>query len=146
MWNVTTILLVDDDVDSRLLAHDAICHVRPGSDVREVRSAAEAMEFLRRRGRYASAPRPDLICLDVEMPGMSGQEVLKAMKSDPDLMCIPVVMLTAVNDENQKQEALRNGAVDYMVKPLNQDAFSQLLDKPLPRQLRLDAIGGWRCS
>ena len=55
-------------------------------------------------------------------------------------------MLTAVEDENQKQEALRNGAVDYMVKPLNQDAFSQLLDKPLPRQLRLDAIGGWRCS
>ena len=133
MWNATTILLVDDDADSRLLAHGAICHVRPDSDVREVCSAGEAMEFLHRRGRYAAAPRPDLICLDVEMPGMSGQEVLKAMKSDPDLMCIPVVMLTAVNDEHQRQEALRNGAMDYVLKPFNQEAFFQLLDKPLPR-------------
>jgi len=125
--------LVDDDADSRLLAHDAICHVCPDSDVREVCCATEAMEFLRRRGRYAAAPRPDLICLDVEMPGMSGQEVLKVVKSDPDLKCIPVVMLTAVNDEHQKQEALGNGAVDYVVKPFNQEAFFQLLEKSPPR-------------
>ena len=94
-----TILLVDDDVDCRMLIRDAICQSKVSNRVFEVSSGEEAMDFLHRRGQWSRAPRPGLIYLDIEMPGMDGQSVLKAIKADPDLRDIPVVMMTGVSDE-----------------------------------------------
>jgi two-component system response regulator len=85
------------------------------------------MDFLKRRGRYAGSdfPRPGLIYLDLEMPGMNGQETLKAIKADPDLRDIPVVMMTGVADENEMKRAAANGANSYTLKPANVEQFIQ---------------------
>jgi CheY-like chemotaxis protein len=118
-----TILLVDDDVDCRMLIRDAICQSKVSNRVFEVSSGEEAMDFLRRRGRWAQAPKPGLIYLDIEMPGMDGQSVLKAIKSDPDLRDIPVVMITGVSDQEQMRMAADAGANSYTIKPINAEQF-----------------------
>jgi CheY-like chemotaxis protein len=81
------------------------------------------MDFLHRRGQWSRAPRPGLIYLDIEMPGMDGQSVLKAIKADPDLRDIPVVMMTGVSDERQMRMAAKAGANSYTIKPAKADQF-----------------------
>ena len=117
------ILLVDDDQDCRMLIRDAIAESKVSNRVFEVSNGAEAMDFLCRRGRYADAPRPGLIYLDIEMPGMNGQETLKAIKADPELRDIPVVMMTGVCDEAEMKRAAANGANSYTIKPANVEQF-----------------------
>lgn len=118
-----TILLVDDDPDCRLLIRDAIAECRVANDVFEACNGIEAMEFLQGRGRHAGAPKPGLIYLDLEMPGMNGQETLRAIKADPRLRDIPVVMMTGVADEKEMQIAAANGANSYTLKPANVEQF-----------------------
>ncbi|MGH7214274.1 MAG: response regulator [Tepidisphaeraceae bacterium] len=118
-----TILLVDDDPDCRMLIRDAIAESKVSNTVFEVSNGKEALEFLKRMGKYASAPRPGLIYLDIEMPGMDGQQALKSIKSDADLRDIPVVMMTGVSDETQMKEAAANGANSYTIKPANAEQF-----------------------
>ena len=118
-----TILLVDDDPDCRLLIRDAIAECKVSNSVFEAANGVEALEFLKRRGKFANAPRPGLIYLDLEMPGMDGQATLKAIKADPDLRDIPVVMMTGVCDEKEMKTAAANGANSYTVKPANVEQF-----------------------
>lgn len=118
-----TILLVDDDPDCRLLLRDAINECKVSNAVFEVSNGQEAIEFLKRRGVFKHAPRPGLIYLDLEMPGMNGQETLKAIKADPELRDIPVVMMTGVADENEMKTAAANGANSYTIKPANVEQF-----------------------
>lgn len=118
-----TILLVDDDPDCRLLIRDAINECKVSNSVFEVSNGKEALEFLKRSGIYKHAPRPGLVYLDLEMPGMNGQETLKAIKADPELRDIPVVMMTGVADENEMKLAAANGANSYTIKPANVEQF-----------------------
>lgn len=118
-----TILLVDDDPDCRMLIRDAIAECKVSNSVFEVPNGREAMEFLHRRGRYADAPRPGLIYLDIEMPETDGQEVLRQIKAAPELRDIPVVMMTGVSDEEQMKLAAANGANSYTLKPANAEQF-----------------------
>lgn len=118
-----TILLVDDDPDCRMLIRDAITECKVSNSVHEASNGTEAMEFLHRRGRYANAPRPGLIYLDIEMPGIDGQEVLRQIKDSPELRDIPVVMMTGVSDEKQMKLAAANGANSYTLKPANAEQF-----------------------
>lgn len=120
-----TVLLVDDDQDCRMLMRDAIEQGRLNKKICEVSNGAEALRFLHREGPYAGAPRPELIYLDIEMPEMTGQEVLAAVKNDPELRDIPVVMMTGLDDDNQKQLAARNGANSYTLKSTDPLAFLQ---------------------
>jgi CheY-like chemotaxis protein len=118
-----TILLVDDDADCRMLIQDAICQCKVSNRIYEVSDGQEALDFLHRRGKWARAPRPGLIYLDIEMPGLNGQAVLKAIKANPDLRDIPVVMMTGVSDERQMQMAAKAGANSYTIKPANGEQF-----------------------
>jgi len=118
-----TILLVDDDDDCRALIRDAVSECKVGNDIHEVRNGQEALDFLHRRGDFANAPRPGLVYLDIEMPGLDGQTVLRMIKSDPVLCDIPVVMMTGVSDETQMAEAARNGANSYTLKPASAEQF-----------------------
>jgi len=117
------ILLVDDDPDCRMLIRDAIDESRMSNRVFEVANGREAMEFLARTGKFADAPRPGLIYLDIEMPGMNGQETLKRIRALPEFRDTPVVMMTGVSDEKQMQEAALNGANSYTIKPANAEQF-----------------------
>ena len=118
-----TILLVDDDPDCRMLIRDAIAECKVSNDVHEVSNGQEALEFLHRRGKYANAPRPGLIFLDIEMPGLNGQETLKLIRSEPAFKDVPVVMMTGVSDEVQMKTAAANGANSYTIKPANAEQF-----------------------
>lgn len=118
-----TILLVDDDPDCRMLIRDVIAECRVSNRVFEVANGREALDFLHRRGAFADAPRPGLVYLDIEMPGLDGQETLRQIKSDPGLRDIPVVMMTGVADERQMTLAAANGANSYTIKPANAEQF-----------------------
>ena len=118
-----TILLVDDDADCRFLIRDAISECKVSNEVHEVCNGRQALEFLRKKGAYADAPRPGLIFLDIEMPGLDGLETLRQIKSDPKLSDIPIVMMTGVCGEEQMQTAARLGANSYTLKPANAEQF-----------------------
>jgi CheY-like chemotaxis protein len=118
-----TILLVDDDADCRFLIRDAISECKVNNEVHEACNGQEALDFLHRRGAYVDAPRPVLIYLDIEMPGLNGLETLRQIKSDPSLSDIPIVMMTGVCGEEQMQTAARLGANSYTLKPANAEQF-----------------------
>jgi CheY-like chemotaxis protein len=117
------ILLVDDDPDCRMLIEFAIAESKITNRVYEVGDGQEALEFLHRRGKWADAPRPGLVYMDLEMPGMGGQEALKRIRSEPSFRDIPVVMMTGVCDEREMQTAAANGANSYTLKPANAEQF-----------------------
>jgi CheY-like chemotaxis protein len=118
-----SILLVDDDADCRLLIRDAISDCKVSNSVYEASDGAEALDFLYQRGRFKGMPRPGLIYLDIEMPGLDGQETLKRIRSDPEFREIPIVMMTGVSDEQQMKLAAANGANSYTIKPANAEQF-----------------------
>jgi len=118
-----TILLVDDDEDCRMLVRDAIADCKVSNKVFEAANGQEALDFLRGLGRYGGSPRPGLIYLDIEMPGMDGQTALRLIKADPELRDIPVVMMTGVCDEEQMKKAAESGANSYTVKPASAEQF-----------------------
>jgi len=117
------ILLVDDDPDCRMLVRDAIFASRVRNEIFEASNAEEALRFLNHKPPFADAPRPGLIYLDVEMPGMDGIELLKKIKTDPNLRDISVVMMTGVSDERQMRAAAEAGANSYTIKPANAEQF-----------------------
>jgi len=102
---------------------DTIAQCKVTNRVYEASNGREALDFLNRRGAFADAPRPGLIYLDIEMPGMDGQETLRQIKADPSLRDIPVVMMTGVTDEQQMRLAMANGANSYTVKPNSAELF-----------------------
>ncbi len=113
----TAVLLVDDDPDGRTLLRDALEQTHLTGEVYDVATGEEALDYLSGRGCFAGAPRPGLIYLDIEMPGIGGQATLERIKRDPDLRDIPVVVLTGLNDDSQMRLAAASGANSYIVKP-----------------------------
>jgi CheY-like chemotaxis protein len=118
-----SILLVDDDADCRLLIRDAIAECKVSNKVFEAANGAEALDYLYQRGKFKGMPRPGLVYLDIEMPGLNGQETLKQIRANPDFGEIPVVMMTGVSDEQQMKLAAANGANSYTIKPANAEQF-----------------------
>jgi chemotaxis family two-component system response regulator Rcp1 len=118
-----TILLIDDDEDCRQLIRDAINQGKLDNPVFEVSSGEEAIAFLRREGPYANAPRPGLIYLDLEMPGMGGQETLRAIRRDSRFADVCIVMMTGVTEDIQKHLAMSAGANSYTNKPTDAMTF-----------------------
>lgn len=110
-------LLVDDNPGDVELTREAVSAARLPSELFVVTDGEEAVSFLRREGAYASAPRPDLVLLDLNLPRKDGREVLAEVKADPDLGQIPVVVLTtsgAAEDVTRVYQLHANG---YLRKP-----------------------------
>lgn len=124
-----SVLLVEDDPGDVLIAREALQAAQLSTRLDVVSDGVEAIEFLRRRDRYRSAERPDLILLDLNLPRMSGQEVLAEVKSDPLLRRIPIVVLTtsvAVEDIVKSYDLHANV---YVAKPVDFDAFADVVKK-----------------
>ena len=85
------------------------------------------MAFLRREGEYADVPRPDVILLDLNLPRMDGREVLAEVKSDPDLMDIPVVVLTTSSAEQDIVRSYKLHANCYITKPVDLEQFIEVV-------------------
>lgn len=116
-----TILLADDDEDDRLMTRDALRDARLHNDLRTVADGVELMEYLHREGRFGDAresPRPGMILLDLNMPRMDGREALAAIKADPELRSIPVVVLTTSKAEEDVVRTYDLGVNSFITKPV----------------------------
>ena len=121
------ILLADDDPDDRMLTKEALEESRVLNDLRFVEDGEELMDFLKRRGNYADAPRPGLILLDLNMPRKDGREALKEIKSDPELRRIPVVVMTTSQAEEDIFRSYDLGASSFITKPVTFDRLVELM-------------------
>jgi CheY-like chemotaxis protein len=121
------LLYAEDDPDDRLLAEMAHREVGAANPLVFVADGEEALDYLRHAGRHAepaAAPRPGIILLDLNMPGIDGRETLKIIRADPVLARIPVVILTTSAAEDDIATAYDAGANSYIVKP---NAFRSLV-------------------
>lgn len=117
------ILLVEDTPDDAFLTVDDLKTARVSNRVTVVGDGVEAMAYLRREGKYAQAPRPHLIPLDLYMPRKNGLEVLAELKADPDLRRIPVVMMTSSKEQQDILEAYNLHVNCYVTKPVDLKQF-----------------------
>ncbi|MFN0052135.1 MAG: response regulator [Planctomycetales bacterium] len=116
---VLKILVVDDNDDDLLLLQESL-RDDPAVDVVWVaRDGEEALAFLRGQPEPSCARRPGLVLMDINMPRLNGFEVLSAMKADPELRSIPVVMLTTSHRDADVLNAYERGACSYIAKPVS---------------------------
>lgn len=119
------ILLVEDSPSDTDLTVEALKEGKVYNNLHVVEDGVQAMEFLRRQGAYADAPRPDLIMLDLNLPRKDGREVLAEIKGDPSLRPIPIVVLTTSRAEQDVLRAYELNANCYVTKPVD---FTQFID------------------
>ncbi|TLD40230.1 MAG: Two-component system response regulator [Candidatus Jettenia ecosi] len=117
------ILLVEDSPGDVRLTQEALKESKLKNNLHVVGDGAEAMAFLRKKGKYAAVPRPDLILLDLNLPKKDGREVLTEIKSDNDLVLIPVVILTVSRSEEDILRAYGLHANCYISKPIDFNQF-----------------------
>lgn len=117
------ILLVEDNEDDIVLTQEAFTEARLVNVINTVRDGEEALAYLRREGKYKVARLPGLILLDINMPKKNGFEVLEAMKADPSLRSLPVIMLTTSDREEDIVRSYAYGACSYIRKPVDLDRF-----------------------
>jgi CheY-like chemotaxis protein len=121
--DVLDVLLVEDDQGDILMTRDAFEHYKIRNRLHVVSDGEQALQFLRRTGKFRDAPRPGLILLDLNLPRRSGLEVLADLKSDPDLLVIPVVMLTTSQAEEDVLRSYSLHANAYITKPVDFERF-----------------------
>ena len=121
------ILLVEDNEDDIVLIHEAFAEAKLVNILNTVRDGEEALAYLRHEGRYKFARRPALILLDINMPKKNGFEVVEAMKADPRLQSIPIIMLTMSDREDDILRAYAGGACSYICKPVDLDQFCAII-------------------
>lgn len=119
------VLLIEDSATDVMMTREALADAELPVELHVVPDGVEALEFLRRRGRYAAVPRPALVLLDLNLPKKDGREVLAELKQDPDLSSIPVVILTTSRSEEDIDNAYRLHANCYVVKPLDYTGFQR---------------------
>jgi CheY-like chemotaxis protein len=117
------ILLVEDDPGDVLITREAFAENKVRNQLSVVSDGEAALAFLRREGDFASAPRPDLVLLDLNLPRRPGHEVLAEIKSDPALARIPVVVLTTSDAEEDILRSYDLHANAYVTKPVDFDCF-----------------------
>jgi CheY-like chemotaxis protein len=117
------ILLVEDSPGDVRLTREALHEGKIRNNLSVVPDGVEALAFLRREGRYAGAPRPDVILLDLNLPRKDGREVLAEIKADDRLRRIPVVILTTSADERDIMRAYELHANCYITKPVDFEQF-----------------------
>src|SRR5579863_7555195 len=121
------VLLVEDSPGDVRLTQEAFRDADTSINLHVASDGVEAMEFLRRQGSYADAPRPDFILLDLNLPKMDGREVLALIKEDQALKTIPTVILTTSEAEVDIVKSYQLQANCYLSKPVQLDSFEALV-------------------
>jgi CheY-like chemotaxis protein len=124
------VLMAEDDSDDRLLVKDAMAECGWDGDLRFVEDGEELLDYLRHCGKYgqpATAPRPGLVLLDLNMPRKDGREALREMKADADLRRIPVVVLTTSKAGTDIGRMYDMGANSFIAKPVQFEALVNVM-------------------
>lgn len=117
------ILLLEDEPADAHLVRVSLRDARVHCNLHHVVDGREGLDFLQHRAPHETAPRPDLILLDLNMPRMNGREFLQAIKADPTLSDIPVVVLTTSEVERDVEASYKSGAAGYITKPVDMEQF-----------------------
>jgi len=125
--NSIEILLIEDSPSDATLTMQSLQQAKITNTLHWVETGEAAMDFLYQRGEYVNAPRPDLILLDLNLPGMDGREILAEVKADPNLRRIPVVVLTTSSDEADVLRSYDLNANCYVTKPFDVQRFIQVI-------------------
>jgi CheY-like chemotaxis protein len=123
------VLLVEDDEGDVVMTREALDEGKVLNRLHVVGDGVEAIEFLRREGAHADAPRPDLVLLDLNLPRRDGRQVLAEVKSDPDLRRIPVVVLTTSEAEEDILRSYDLHANAYVTKPVDFNRFVAVIQQ-----------------
>jgi len=132
MLNPANILLVEDNRMDIELTLDAFRESRLRNNIQVTRTGQEALDYLFGNGDYADRhkyPLPDLILLDLKLPGIDGHEVLRQVKTTPGLKRLPVIILTSSEEEGDRALSYDNGANSYLVKPVSFEGFIEVVKK-----------------
>jgi CheY-like chemotaxis protein len=121
------VLLVEDDEGDILITREAFEFHKIRNPLHVVTDGEQALQFVRRTGPFADAPRPGLILLDVNLPRLSGLEVLAELKRDPELLLIPVVILTTSQAEEDILRSYELHANAYVSKPVDFEHFIEAI-------------------
>lgn len=137
-----TILLVEDDPDEVELALLGFRKISGDYDIQVATTGEDALDFLFSRGPHSGrAPerKPDLIILDVDLPKVSGFDVLEQLRQSEEYRTTPVVMLTTSDEKSDMLRAYGRGVNSYLCKPVNFDSFADLLQQTVDHWLHGDA-------
>lgn len=124
---VADILLIEDNPGDIRLTQEAMREAKLTNTLHIAKNGVQAMDFLRQRGDFESAPRPDLVLLDLNLPRLSGREVLRQMKDDADLRRIPVIVLSTSGANRDVAESYDLHANCYINKPVDFDEFLKVV-------------------
>lgn len=117
------LLYIEDNPSDVRLVREALRNFHPDVALTSVSSGPKGLAYLRRQDGYASARRPHLVLLDLNLPGMKGEEVLLAIKNDPNLKALPVVVFTSAASELTCKTIYHENANTCVEKPCDLDAF-----------------------
>ncbi len=120
-------LLVEDNDAHAALVERNMQRYQQDACIERVADGAEALAYLNREGAYQNRQAPDVILLDLKLPKIDGIEVLERVKSEDRLRTIPVVMLTTSDEQKDRLGAYRQHVNSYVVKPMEFDAFRQMI-------------------
>jgi len=123
------LLLIEDNPADARITLEAIKEVGMAGKITVLHSVEVAEQFLRRQGRYADAERPDLVLLDLNLPGRDGREILAMIKKDPALVAIPVIIFSTSHAEQDVRDSYAMHANCYIVKPLSYERLLEILIK-----------------
>jgi chemotaxis family two-component system response regulator Rcp1 len=127
-WKSAEILLVEDDPADVELTRETLADAKVLTRLHVVGDGLEALAFLRREERYAEAPRPDLILLDLNLPRMDGRALLAEIRADDRFKSIPVVVLTTSQAEEDIVKSYRLGANCFITKPVGLAEFARVVN------------------
>jgi CheY-like chemotaxis protein len=128
-YQVVDVLLVEDDAGDVLMTREAFEHYKIRNTLHVVTDGEQALQFVRRQGDFAGAPRPGLIMLDLNLPRRDGLEVLAELKADPELRLIPVVILTTSQAEEDIIRSYALHANAYVSKPVDFERFIEVVQQ-----------------
>lgn len=121
------ILLVEDNPGDIRLTREAFGEYKIANNLSVVTDGEMALKYLHREGKYASAPVPDMILLDLNLPKIDGREVLREIKSDPQIRRIPVIVLSTSESEIDIETSYNNYANCYITKPIDFMQFMKVI-------------------
>jgi CheY-like chemotaxis protein len=119
--------MIEDNPGDARLAREALKEGKILNTLHVMKDGREGLDFLYRRGRYLNVPKPDIILLDLNLPGLDGRQVLQEIKSNDSLKLIPVIVLTSSAAEEDILKSYDLHANCYIVKPVDFEKFTQIV-------------------